>query len=115
MAPSTASTPKSDVKIKTNSSFVTIFTLWNTMVGSGVLTLPWAFYHSGLILGSVICFCSCLASLRTCIIIVRVVEPNDEFYDTMKKYWGLKGFYLSMVCTMLIVESACTAYFIIMS
>ena len=102
-------------KIKTQASFVTIFTLWNTMVGSGILTLPWAFYHSGLILGSIICLLSCLASLRTCTLTMRVTEPNEEFHDTIKKYWGPKGFYISMICTFLIIESACTAYFIIMA
>ena len=33
------------------SSWRTVFALWNTMVGSSLLTLPWAFAHSGLALG----------------------------------------------------------------
>ena len=81
---------------------VTIFTAWKTMAGPCILTLPWTFYHSGLLLRCLICFLSFVASLRTCIIILRVTEPKDEFYDTVKKYWGSKGYYLCVVMTLII-------------
>ena len=102
-------------RTKKHSSIVTIFTAWNTMVGSGVVSMPYTFFHSGIVLGSIICFTSFLASLRTCIIIVRLVETRNEFYETMKDYWGPKGFYLSVISTMIIVQSAVTAYFVIMT
>lgn len=81
----------------------TIFSYWNTMLGSGILTLPWTFQHSGIILGIVICFTSYLVSLRTCILIHRVTLPGEDFYDTVKKYWGPSGYYLAVICTLIII------------
>jgi hypothetical protein len=34
-----------------HGSFTTIFSVWNAMVGTGMLTIPWGFSGSGLILG----------------------------------------------------------------
>ena len=67
------------------SSIGTTFSCWNTMLGSGIVTLPWTFYHSGVILGTIISFCSFVASLRTCILILRLTGPKEDFYDTMRK------------------------------
>jgi sodium-coupled neutral amino acid transporter 9 len=44
-------------------SWMTIFSIWNTMIGSGVMALPWAFHHAGIVLGSIICFVSFLFSV----------------------------------------------------
>jgi len=85
------------------------------MIGSGIVTLPWTFYHSGMILGITICFTSFVVSLRTCILILRLTGPGDDFYDTMRKYWGKPGYYLTMVLTLIIIQTACTAYFLIMT
>lgn len=34
-----------------HGSFTTILSVWNGMVGSGLMTIPWAFSESGLVLG----------------------------------------------------------------
>ena len=34
-----------------NGSLTIIFSVWNTMVGTGMITIPWAFSNSGLALG----------------------------------------------------------------
>ena len=85
------------------------------MIGSGILTLPWTFYNSGIILGIIICFLSYLASLRTAILVLRITGPGDDFYDTMRKYWGTAGYYIAVIGTLCIIETACTAYFLIMA
>lgn len=90
-------------------------TVWNSMIGSAVITLPWAFYHSGLLLGSLICFLSFIVGARTCIIVLRITGPREDFYDTMYKYWGSPGYYISIFGTLSIVITACTSYFIIMT
>ena len=84
------------------------------MIGSGILTLPWTFYHSGMILGTIICFLSYLASLRTCHLIYIITEPRDDFYDTIKRYWGKGGYYMAMICTLIIILSSMIAYFLIL-
>lgn len=34
-----------------HGSFTTIFSVWNSMVGTGLVTIPWAYSESGLLLG----------------------------------------------------------------
>jgi amino acid permease len=97
------------------TSMETTFSCWNTMLGSGIVTLPWTFYHSGVVLGSIISFLSFAASLRSCIIILRLTGPKDDFYDTMRKYWGMPGYYVSMGGTLTVIMTACTAYYLIMA
>ena len=85
------------------------------MIGAGIVTLPWAYSGSGIVLGILITILSFLVSLRTCILIYRLTGPGEDFYDTVKKYWGDAGYYLMSICTLIIIETACTAYFLIMS
>ena len=94
---------------------MTTFSCWNTMIGSGIVTLPWTFYHSGMLLGTLICFISFLVSLRTCILVLRLVGPKEDFYDTMRKYWGRPGYLIAVIGTLAITMTACTAYFVIMA
>ena len=85
------------------------------MLGSAIITLPWTFYNSGVILGSIITILSFLVGMRTCILILRITGPGEDFYDTMFKYWGNWGYYISILCTLAIIITACTSYFIIMA
>ena len=89
--------PSSD---KQKSSLVTIFTLCNVMVGASILTMPYSFYNSGLLIGFTISFLSFVFQMRTCILIVRSTLPHDDYYDTIRKYWGPVGFYLYVGGTM---------------
>lgn len=56
---------------KLNSSFVTIFSCANTMIGSGLVSLPWAFQQSGFILAVALCFVGFLIGFYTCLLIVK--------------------------------------------
>ena len=38
-------------EVKKQGSFTTIFSVWNSMVGTGLLTIPWAYSESGFMLG----------------------------------------------------------------
>ena len=66
-------------------------------------------------MGIIICFLSYVVSLRTAILILRITGPGDDFYDTMRKYWGTSGYYIAVIGTLVIIETACTAYFLIMA
>lgn len=85
------------------------------MIGASIVTLPWAYSNSGIILGIIITFISFLVSLRTCILIYRLTGPGIDFYDTVKKYWGGPGYYLMVVGTLLVFMTAVTSYYLIMS
>ena len=69
-------------------SAVVVFSAWNTMIGSAVTTLPWAYQKSGLALGLAISLISCFVSYYTCMLTVELVEDNKEFSDILFKYFG---------------------------
>ena len=104
-----------DGQILKQSSLMSILTCWNTMMGAGIVTLPWAFSHSGFLLGIIICFVGFLVSLRTCILILRLTGPGDDFFDTCRKYWGMPGYLTMLICTLALVLTACTSYYMIMA
>ena len=45
--------------------FTNIFSCWNSMVGTGLVTIPWAYAHSGILLGVILTFISFSASFTT--------------------------------------------------
>ena len=55
-----------------SNSYVMIFSIWNTMIGTIVVSLPWAFQQAGLLLSICICFSSYVVSFYTCKLIVDV-------------------------------------------
>jgi hypothetical protein len=97
------------------SSLTTIFTCWNTMIGSGIVALPWTFSNSGFLLGIVICIVSLLVSYRTCILMIRTAGNDKEYFDTLFKYWGRWAYYIGIFSTLLIMFAAVCSYFVILS
>ena len=100
---------------KKQSSLTTVFTCWNTMVGSGIVSLPWTFQESGFVLGLIICMVGLGVSYRTCILMIRVAGNDKEYFDTLYKYWGKWAYYCGFISTLLIMVAAVTAYFINLS
>ena len=70
------------------SSTVIVFSCWKTMMGSAVVSMPWAIQQSGLMLGLIICFTSFLISFYTCYLIVDMTGEDADFSDTARKYYG---------------------------
>lgn len=97
------------------SSLTTIFTCWNTMIGSGIVALPWTFGQSGFLLGLIICIVGLIISYRTCILMIRAAGNDPEYFDTLYKYWGAWAYYLGFISTLLIMVAAVCAYFVILS
>jgi amino acid permease len=97
------------------SSITTIFTCWNTMLGSGIVALPWTFSNSGFLLGIIICLVSLGVSYRTCILMIRTAGNDKEYFDTLFKYWGRWAYYVGILSTLLIMFAAVCSYFVILS
>lgn len=74
--------------IGTQSSTVVIFSVWKTMVGTAVMSLPWAYQESGFVLGLIITFVAFLISFYTCKIIVDASKHDLDYSLTLKKYYG---------------------------
>ena len=67
---------------------VIIFSFWKTMMGSAVVSLPWAFQQAGLVIGCFITFTSFLVSYYTCYLIVHCARKDSDFFDTVRRYYG---------------------------
>jgi sodium-coupled neutral amino acid transporter 9 len=52
------------------SSLITILSIWNTMMGSSVLAMPWAIDQAGFSLGIVAMVLMCGLALYTCLIVL---------------------------------------------
>ena len=59
------------------SSLTTILSTWNTMVGSSVLALPWAYSQSGFLLGLLLSFGGFMISYYTCALILKTAKNDD--------------------------------------
>lgn len=67
---------------------VIIFSVWKTMIGSAVVSLPWAFQQAGLMIGLIVTFTSFIVSYYTCYLIVRSSSRDSDFSDTVRRYYG---------------------------
>ena len=85
------------------------------MIGTAVVSLPWAFQQAGLALAVIIAFTSFLISFYTCQLIVVTQGDDADFSDTLKKYFGNKGYYAGILSPILLITGAVTVLFVIMS
>ena len=88
-----------------------IFATWNTMVGSALTTIPWAFQESGLFLGVIISFTSFLVSFYTCALVLKTAKGDVNYVFTLKRYWGTPGFYAGLIPIMVMVAGSLNVYF----
>ena len=61
-------------------------------------------------------FLSFIFCMQSCIYICRTTMPEDEdYYDTIKKYWGSTGYKLYYCGVIVILMCSTTGYFIILT
>eukprot|EP00004_Rigifila_ramosa_P020871 TRINITY_DN5474_c0_g1_i1.p1 TRINITY_DN5474_c0_g1~~TRINITY_DN5474_c0_g1_i1.p1 ORF type:complete len:498 (+),score=122.02 TRINITY_DN5474_c0_g1_i1:160-1494(+) len=98
------------------SSLTTIFSIWNTMIGSTLLTMPWGYAQAGLIGGVGSVFFLGAISYYTCALVVDDgAAVSDDFIETCRYYLGPKGRIASWACSVLIFLGALIAYSILLS
>ena len=61
----------------------TIFSTWNSIVGMGLVVIPWAYTESGLILGLALTVCSFLVSFSTQYMVMKTAKKDFDYTDTM--------------------------------
>lgn len=105
-----------DVK---QSSIVTIFAIWNMMMGTSLLCLPWAYHQAGLIGGiliilmmGVLCFFT--ASLVIKVPLIAQVKVN-EFTDLCSLLLGNVAHKISQISSLSILAGGCIVYWVLMS
>uniref|UniRef100_A0A8C2C024 Neutral amino acid transporter 9 n=1 Tax=Cyprinus carpio TaxID=7962 RepID=A0A8C2C024_CYPCA len=109
------STPK-------NPSIVTIFAIWNTMMGTSILSMPWGIKQAGFTLGIIIIVLMGLLTLYCCYRVLKstksipYVDTSDwEFPDVCKYYFGGFGKWSSLVFSLVSLIGAMVVYWVLMS
>lgn len=105
--------PNVGSKQEKSSSLVIIFSCWNTMVGSAMVSLPWAYLESGIVLGIFISFVSFIISFYTCALIIKTAKDDEDYVFTLKKYYGKPGFYIGLIGPTILIFGAITVYFVV--
>uniref|UniRef100_A0A1E1X2Q2 Putative amino acid permease f13h10.3-like isoform 2 n=1 Tax=Amblyomma aureolatum TaxID=187763 RepID=A0A1E1X2Q2_9ACAR len=103
------------------SSFVTIFAIWNTMMGTSLLSMPWAISQAGFAGGIVLVLCIGLLCLYTA---YRVLSSPSltglkgeplEFSDVCHHFLGKWGERLAIVFSMMPLLGATVVFWVLMS
>ncbi|KAK3522139.1 hypothetical protein QTP70_026956 [Hemibagrus guttatus] len=105
-----------------NPSIITIFAIWNTMMGTSILSMPWGIKQSGFTLGVIILILMGLLTLYCCYRVLKstksipYIDTSDwEFPDVCKYYFGRLGQWLSLLFSMVSLIGAMVVYWVLMS
>lgn len=104
------------------SSRATVFSIWNTMIGSTILSIPWGLQQSGLLLGSsnvylVIIVLVGLLSCYTCWLTVKhsFARNLEDIIELVEKMWGKPGKIITLIFSCAVLVGAGMAYNILMN
>lgn len=105
-----------------NSSIVTIFMIWNTMMGTSILSIPWGIKQAGFTTGVCILFVMALLTLYCCYRVLKsrvsipLIDTSTwEFPDVCKYYFGSFGQWSSLLFSMVSLVGATIVYWVLMS
>ncbi|CAB1424696.1 unnamed protein product, partial [Pleuronectes platessa] len=105
-----------------NPSIITIFAIWNTMMGTSILSIPWGIKQAGFTLGVLILVSLGLLMLYCCYIVLKspksipYIDTSDwEFPDVCHYYFGKFGQWSSLVFSMVSLIGAMVVYWVLMS
>ncbi|XP_044030121.1 sodium-coupled neutral amino acid transporter 9 isoform X2 [Siniperca chuatsi] len=105
-----------------NPSIITIFAIWNTMMGTSILSIPWGIKQAGFTLGILILIFTGLLMLYCCYVVLKspkaisYVDTFDwEFPDVCRYYFGKFGQWSSLVFSMVSLIGAMVVYWVLMS
>lgn len=101
------------------SSIVTIFAIWNMMMGTSLLCLPWAYHQAGLLGGCLITIlmtglCFFTASLVLKVPKILSIQVN-EFTDLCSLLLGNMEHIISQISSLSILAGGCIVYWVLMS
>lgn len=99
------------------SSLNTIFTVWTCMIGSGVLSLPWAIMEAGLIPTIFIIIIFGFIGFYTCNIYLKIGLHQNDFSDAVAQYFGRKygflGRSIQIIASILLMTGCLFIFFLI--
>ncbi|KAM4809025.1 neutral amino acid transporter 9 [Rhinophrynus dorsalis] len=105
-----------------NSSIVTIFMIWNTMMGTSILSIPWGIKQAGFTTGVIILVVMGLLTLYCCYRVVKsrgaipsIDTSSWEFPDVCQYYFGSFGQWSSLLFSLMSLIGAMIVYWVLMS
>ena len=112
---------KSDQTQKVKS-YITILSIWNMMMGSGIITLPYSVYQAGIIPTLIICILYGFVCFYTCRVVVKTGGKDEDYSDTVYRYFrvfgemsGNTGKYMQIIFNLSINIGASFVYFLIIN
>ncbi|XP_033125974.1 sodium-coupled neutral amino acid transporter 9-like [Anneissia japonica] len=113
---------KKDEQAK-QGSIVTIFSIWNTMMGTSLLSMPWAIQQAGFACGIALLVVMAGLALYTCYRVIEAVQSLEqlrpgkilEFSDACRQYLGRWGLYGSVVFSLSALIGAMVVYWVLMT
>ncbi|XP_013915816.1 PREDICTED: sodium-coupled neutral amino acid transporter 9 [Thamnophis sirtalis] len=105
-----------------NSSIVTIFMIWNTMMGTSILSIPWGIKQAGFttgiciipLMGMLTLYC-CYRVVKSRSMIPSVDTSTWEFPDVCKYYFGSFGQWSSLLFSLVSLIGAMVVYWVLMT
>lgn len=85
-----------DAESGKHGSVTNIFSCWNGMVGTGLVTIPWAYSESGIILGVLLTIAAFIVSFTTQYFVMKAAGEDSDYTETLKKTFGKRGWYMGM-------------------
>ena len=77
-----------EIKDKKISSIQTIFSVWNTMIGSTLVCLPYMVYRAGLIPTIIISLLYGYICYKTCSIVVKLGGNEEDYGNVVFNYFN---------------------------
>ncbi|OWF48889.1 sodium-coupled neutral amino acid transporter 9-like [Mizuhopecten yessoensis] len=105
------------------NSIITIFSLWNTMMGTSILSMPWAIRQAGFVTGITLLVLMAGLMLYTSYRILTAVQGMSsdsmsealDFSDVCRHYLGRWAQILAVVSSLLTLMGGAIVYWILMS
>ncbi|NP_001336314.1 neutral amino acid transporter 9 isoform 5 [Homo sapiens] len=105
-----------------NTSLVTIFMIWNTMMGTSILSIPWGIKQAGFTTGMCVIILMGLLTLYCCYRVVKsrtmmfsLDTTSWEYPDVCRHYFGSFGQWSSLLFSLVSLIGAMIVYWVLMS
>ncbi|KAF0687638.1 Aste57867_20622 [Aphanomyces stellatus] len=99
---------------KYQSTWSTVFSIWNTMIGSTLVALPYGFSCSGVLLGIGIVILVGVICCYTCNLVVYYGRDFADFGDLTQYHFGKRAQVLTLSVSVFVLLGACIAYHVLM-
>lgn len=85
------------------------------MVGTGLVTIPWAYSQSGIALGIILTILAFIISFTTQYFIMAAAGKDIDYTETLKKTFGKNGWYFGMVLFIIMLTIPILIFFQLLS